>query len=475
MPQCSAIVSQEDKSTRMQTRSWARRLRECGVCGMNTGIYTYTTTDTYDGFITVTDKNTYDSAPLCTVKDCAHTGDGCEAYIYGAVYGFRVYDGMLYWVEGIYDPSLAISLVRCQLDGTGREVVWSYDLDTSKPASDEDKKNGTTAADFCSIFYRLQGVIEILIHRGYIYFSGVDGVNNGFFNVACMPLSGGALQMIFSMEAHKGEERCHLAPSGNDLYIMTCEVANEEDDWSRVTSFHRLDTKTRESELLGSAVGDYVAMDYDHDWYREYTTVCEDALLPVPGDGLYFLERFENRAEIFDWEDESTGIFWEHAYIPDSAVTLCRLAFDTGEVERIAKLADGDYDSFFAVSFGDGVVEAHSHGNMYTFDLSGTLTGKWDFMGEYDYPLVDPVGADGSSMYFFCENDGELFWLSVPADGGKMQRFASSPVIEHEVRQPEPGSNEEIFGVYEGPITVTENGEEHSYDGHVALFVSQNH
>ena len=438
-------------------------------------IYTYMATDTYDGFITVTDKETLKSAPLCTVPSCEHAGKGCEAYIYGAVYGFRVYDGMLYWVQGINDPSSSISLVRCDLDGTGREVVWNHDILSREQVYDANLKNENKLFDYCSFFESLSGVFEVLIHRGYIYFAGMYDTGKGSFNVACMPLAGGEPEMIFAAEPRtKNQVRCHIAPFGNDVYIMTCEDVNDGDDWMRMASFYRLDTKTREREFLGSAFGEDVNMGKDYDYYIEYTSVCEDALLPVEGDGLYFLERFECRAEIYDWEYERDGEIhiFEHAYTPDSTVTLCRLAFDTGEIERIAKLADGDFESFFAVCFENGVVEAHSHGNLYTFDLTGKLTGKRPFLDEYEYPLVDPAGADGDGMYFLCEVDGEPYWLLVPYNGGELQRFTSLPAVKHEMRQPEPGSMEEQFGAYVGPITVNENGEEHTYDGTVSFSVS---
>lgn len=135
-----------------------RQLYEYGGC-----IYTYTATGDHDGFITVTDKATHTSVPLCTVDGCPHTGTGCESYINGAVYGFRVYDGALMWVQGLFDTSSTASLVKCGLDGGMRETVWSCGM-----------TNNELGFNFADFFARIYGSFEVAIHRGYIYFSGVS-------------------------------------------------------------------------------------------------------------------------------------------------------------------------------------------------------------------------------------------------------------------------------------------------------------
>ena len=393
-------------------------------------IYTYTATDTYDGFITVTDKETYESEPLCTVSGCAHAGEGCEAYIYGAVYGLRVYDSMLYWVQGIYDPSSAISLVRCNLDGTGREVVWSYDM-----------YNNEYGFNFLQFFNSMAGSFHVLIHRGYIYFAGLD-----FFgiNAACMPLEGGKPTVLAGgAELGGGVEgldsvSCRICVSGNDIYVMTNHMENACSDGIYLyydhVKFYRIDTKNRTLTELGGATGEMLGL--------TMTSFDENAFCVVPDDGIYFFERYEY------YVNDSVDKY-------DSTATLCKLSFDTGEVERVAKLCDGDFDSFFHVGFGDGVAEAHSLGNMYIFDLSGTLISKREFLMEYDYPCVDVIGADADNIYFSCKASGERFCISAPADGGDIDKFSAYTMSEHEYTEVE-FMNNHVSGEFE---VSTENGD----------------
>ena len=377
-------------------------------------LYTYTATDTFDGFITVTDKDSYESAPLCTVAECRHTGEGCEAYIYGAVYGFRVYDGMLYWVQGIYDISSAISLVRCNLDGTGREIVWSYD-----------NLNNELGVNFITFFRDITGSFNVFIHRGYIYFAGVSQTNS---IVACMPLSGGepvilATPSTLGATGRNENVACRIRPVNNDIYVMMNRKLRSEETsefgYSNRVLFYRIDTKTREISELGwteSAMLQRAARSYD-----------ENAFVVVPGDGIYFIELYEYYINDETWSD------------CDSTATLCRLSFDTGEIEHIAKLCDGDFDSFFHVGFayppeGKPVVEAHSMGNMYVFDLEGSLVSKREFMTEYDYPRVDIIGAGSDEIYFACEAGGNRFFVSTPIDGiGVMNEFTAYAIEEQYV------------------------------------------
>ena len=404
------------------------------------------------GLIVTIDKATGDSAPLCTKSDCVHNGIECDAYVGDSCYGLRVYEGRLSWVAGIWEYGTPLQFVSCDLDGTDRR---SEILD-----------NGSY--DYCAFFQNFSYDMSVFIHRGYIYFAGMytmafAGMPEypNRYTVATMPIGGTPVIIFQETTLEDSAPLCYVKPVGNDLYIMVfreferglidmynkSSVPYSRDSWgSEKLQFFRWSAKTREIEML-----------YESTFDTPMLSVDSKSFLPVPEDGIYFQKIREYQRE--------DGTY-------DSTATLCKYSFETGEAEDIAALCDGDFDSFFRVSFTDDYIVAQSYGNMYAFDYEGNLALKHELLSEYESPLLEVAGADGEYIYYYCETDEESFYLAVPrVGGGPMKSYAAhAPVFTDEGNE-DGGQTTAYDFITDYELTLNIDGKEHKamYEFHESV------
>ena len=383
-------------------------------------VYAYKRTG-IGGMLWSWDKETGESSPLCTKAGCSHDSDTCGAYIAGSCYGFRVYDGKLLWLTGIHEPGSVVKLMQCDLDGGSREAVWTVDM------TDHDAP--FTYNGFFNEYFRV--MLSVVIHRDYIYFSGIKyeggyGTNtpSGLYTVAAMPIDGGEPAVLFQKNEAElpGGTAVHgdnimLRPVGNDIYIMTHGTMDRElydkfydrnfaeQTWGREKiELYCVDSKTRKVTELYSEICDTPLLSLDG-----------RSFMPVPNDGIYFQKIRE-----FQLED---GTY-------DSNAVICKYSFDTGEGMEVTTLRVGEFDSFFTVSFAENFIEAHSYGSMYAFDYGGDPAFMYGLLSGYEYPFADAAGADEKYVYYFCETDAESFFLAVPTAGdGEVFKFAVADIV----------------------------------------------
>ena len=356
-----------------------------------------------EGLIMFIDKATGIWAPLCGKPECLHNDETCGAYVGSSCYALRVYDGKLYWLQGIKEFGFPFRLVRCGLDGTSRETVWTVDVSSSKSSFNYNE----FFSDLSSVF----------IHRGYIYFTScglivVDGESRGRFRVAAMPIDGGEPFMILDTETDEGYNapRCCTVPLDDDVYIMLFSGSGRDllnDIWgTERLEFYKWNSETKKTEEL---------IVYDND--TPMVSVEAQGFLPVRDDGIYFQKVLEYQRDDGEY---------------DSCVTVCKYSFETGEIEDVVpRLHDGDFDSFFFMSFTKDYILGYSWGTAYVFDYEGNLVAVKENLTEYEYPSVNVVGADEKYIYYYFSimpmfNEGlekeKNFFLSVPLGGGELIR-----------------------------------------------------
>lgn len=126
-----------------------------GICTTEDTIYFFTQPAANAScFLHFTDIASGVTMPLCSKPECTHKDNACNAYLAGGmdVYGLRIYEGKIYWMAC---EDYGLKLMRMNVDGTDREVMFALDYNTYKELT------------------RL-GTPTWVIHRGYIYIAGTD-------------------------------------------------------------------------------------------------------------------------------------------------------------------------------------------------------------------------------------------------------------------------------------------------------------
>ena len=100
------------------------------------------------------DKESGISDILCARPECMHQDEDCGGYVGSTQPGLFLYDGKLYWIGLVSDPTgkshFLNALIRCDLDGRNRETVLLIDREI-------------TLYDVPQEYY---------LHRGYLYYTG---------------------------------------------------------------------------------------------------------------------------------------------------------------------------------------------------------------------------------------------------------------------------------------------------------------
>ena len=171
------------------------------------------------GYVIFADKNTLTSGPLCGKLTCTHSDDSCDAY--GPDSGsLSLYDGKLYFMSGN-------TLMRMAPDGSAHEKVVNLGSLYSSA--------GTSVIN-----------MRTMLHRGYIYRSGVGNiVNEGTSSIGLRITAQAAdsgerlvvLDLLYPLsEVDYIEYETQFV--GNHLYIMVTKMVPDQDfktdiyDWN---------------------------------------------------------------------------------------------------------------------------------------------------------------------------------------------------------------------------------------------------
>ena len=339
-----------------------------GFCSTEDTIYSFSSQagDMFHNMLSYTDKATGITGYLCGKPECLHRDESCNAYLTTYLspgYGLCVYEGKLYWVNGMND------IARMNLDGTGRENVcrvWNKVIE-----------NHTN--------YRMT-----MFHRGYVYYARVGqtvmgGKEVSVVSVKAQPLDGGEGFVVWEKTVDDYGQRCLIKFVGNDLYIMPTYF-NYEDRENHTGAYnimelYRWDSKTRQGELL--------CRDVETDMGFEGRS-----FMPVPGDGIYF--------------HTTSKALYEDEFI---VCSVYKYSFASGQMEKVMSFNDEE-DHVLRTGFStpdftrDYFVVSHIvrpdndtyEQTLYLYDYDGNLitTRYYGVYGASEF-----MGADDEYIYYF--------------------------------------------------------------------------
>ena len=326
------------------------------------------------GLIMYMDKATGISAPLCGKPECLHNSFACNAYIAQWADGLCVYEGKLYWVDS------RATIMRMNLDGTGRETV-----DQLRGSSFEHVKQDPT----------------VFFHRGYVYIIGtdhnvvVDGVAKSIASIQAQSLDGKESFTILDRTLDSRGPSCMVKAVGNDLYIMLYSFEYEDtqnlEGYFHLVELYRWDSRTRQVEFLAGTQTEP----------NGKTDIERFSFQPIPGDGIYMEYYFSDRQGHY-------------------SANIYKYSFETGAFEE-GKWLDGYALLFYTAEY---VVAPSMEKTILLYDYGGNLLFTSAPEGEHSASTF--MGVDDQFVYWRCllspldegyREHGDHY-LAFPLDGG---------------------------------------------------------
>ncbi len=211
-----------------------------------------------NSFLYFFDKSSEEMVYVCSLVDCSHNSEECDAYMNYAV-AIWYYNNSIYYVDGEYDMSsdtVKYVLYKLSLDGSKRERI----------------------TDIISV----SGIDpEMTIHRGYLYYSVYATEDSS--ELYRIPLSkNGKSEKIYSL--HGSYASIYKLKGYGDGVIFTTDVAVDNDAYTYNIMYY-----DSNSETVSTIMEDCGA---------EYT-VKDDCIYDVRTDGVHCYNVANGTDELF--------------------------------------------------------------------------------------------------------------------------------------------------------------------------------